>query len=1125
MFMMKNKLWYLQVVRKMRFSFATALIVGVLGNIPGKVMAQQLKFSLKKEQATIESIIQEIERQSKYTFFYSDNQVRLHKKVSIDVENASIEKILDNILNDTEYKYRIVDNQVIISLSDTFKENSRKTLQKEVKQWISGKVTDATGEPVIGASVVEKGTSNGTVTDLQGEFVLFVDNNTVSIEVSYIGYRQQIVKTETGKFLNILLIEDAKALEEVVVIGYGSQKKVNVIGSISTVDSKKLESRSVPSISNMLTGQLSGVTIKQSSGNPGADEGTIRVRGVGSFGATPSPLVLIDGLPGSLNDLNPVDIESISVLKDASSAAIYGSRAANGVILVKTKGGQKGKANVSYNGYIGFNKASALPDMCDSWEYAELYNKAIGKESFSQDEIRKLKEGTDPYNYPNEHYLDMLLDNKGLQTGHELTVSGGNEKTQYMLSFGYVRQNGLMEHNYYERYNGRVNLTTELVKNIKLTARLGGIASKRYEPSTPGALDNAGFKSFTSNALRFPGLWATKLENGTYGQGPKLQGTPLSWLESGSFYNENADKFTTNIELAYTPLKSLILKAIGGYNYTNGQVRHYRSEMEITSGKKLGPSSLYDNMRKTTYKTFQAIAEYNNSFHKHNFSVLGGYTWEDESNRYVGGMRNNFPSDEVPYLDAGGADGQTNEGNGYDWAIMSFFGRFTYNYDQRYLFESTVRYDGSSRFPSDSKFGLFPSVALGWRLSEETFFKESESLNFINNLKLKASYGTLGNNNIGNYPYQSTYTLNKSMNYIFGGVYTQGAAVTTYVDPRLKWEKTRTADIGFETSLWDNKLTFSSIYFYRKTSDILYKPSASYSAIFGLSVSEVNTGTLENKGLEFELGHQNSVRGVNYHINANFSIIKNKVISLGVGNVEQPNGMVGNGSNLFIGYPMEMYYGYKTDGVFLSDDEVSKWSNQSKIAPNAKAGDLRYLDLHGNDGAVTEADKTYLGSRIPKYTFGLSLGAEYKGFDFNMLLQGVAKVKGLLTNYAGYAFFQEGSIQKWQARETWTNNQESRYPKYPRLEVMSNAGSINTLTSDFWILDASYLKIRNVQLGYTLPSQVTRKFACSNLRLYISLDNPVSFSKYRKGWDPEINTSGDYYPILSTYSFGLTLKF
>ena len=1081
---------------------------------------KEVELTLKQNTISYKSLFDFIEKESDYVFVYKVKEVELNATLSVDFKTQKVPQILATYLPKDKFAYEIVGRQIIVKEGVSKRVNNNNSIEKVV---FKGVIIDSTGEPLIGATVAEENTTNGALTDLDGMFMLNVSKG-ASVTCSYIGFNtlKLVVNEDTDK--TITLVESTKLLDEVVVVGYGTQKKVNVIGSISSVDSKQLESRAAPNVSNMLTGQLSGVTITQSSGSPGQDAGTIRVRGVGSFGASPNPLVLIDGLPGSLSDINPVDIETISVLKDASSAAIYGSRAANGVILVKTKEGQKGKVSISYNGYVGFNKATELPNMASSWRYAEMYNLAMGRDVYSEEDIRKYKDGSDPDNFANESYLDDLFGGKGFQTGHELTMNGGSDRTKYMLSVGYLNQDGILKHNYFDRYNARVNLTTDISKNVILTTRLAGMKSKRNEPSTPGAMDSGGVGGIIINALRYPGLWPTKLSDGEFGAGAKLNGTPKSWIDSGSFYKDDYTKFQSNVELAYTPIKGLTLKAIAGYNYTNRQVRHFRSAMRITGDRYLGPSRLDDTMYKTAYKTFQAIADYNTKIGKHDISALLGYTWEEESQRYVGGSRLNFPSDDVPYLGAGAADGQSTDGSGYDWAILSYFGRVGYNYDERYLFETTMRYDGSSRFPKSNKYGLFPSFAVGWRLSEERFIKENNSFDFLDNLKLKASVGVLGNNNIGNYPYQSTYALGANMNYVFGGVYQQGAAVTTYVDPTLKWEKTRTTDFGFESSFWRGLLSFDLTYFYRKTTDILYRPTSSYSSIFGLNLSQVNTGSLENKGWEFEIGHRNSIGDFSYNVNANFSIIKNKVLSLGVGDVVQENGMIGNGSDLFIGHPMGMYYGYKTDGVFLTDAEVGEWADQTSIAPGAQAGDLRYVDVN-NDGKVDSSDRVYLGSRIPKYTFGLNLGAEYKGFDFSMLLQGVSGVKGYLNNWAGFAFFQEGNIQKWQMDETWSNNQTNRYPKYPRLEVMSNAGSNNTHMSDYWLLNASYIKVRNIQLGYTIPQRLMQKIGLSSLRVYFSTDNPFSFTNYRKGWDPEINTGGNYYPIMSTYTFGLTLKF
>lgn len=797
----------------MNKKFIRVLGLGVGLFLAGSLSVNAQKVSFNGERLSLKQAFEKIESVSKYKIAYNTSQLDVNKQVVLNQKNQDVLQILSDLLKETNCVYQVNDNYIVITLKD----------DEKVKK-IKGTIKDSAGEPIIGANVILKGDATvGSITDIDGNFDLSVPSN-ATLQVSYIGYNTQDVPVGNKSFLNITLKEDTETLDEVVVVGYGSQKKVNVIGSIASVDSKALESRAVPDVSNMLTGQMSGVTITQESGNPGQDAGTIRIRGVGSFGATPSPLVLVDGLPGSLSDLTPADIDNISVLKDASSAAIYGSRAANGVILVTTKKGKEGKARIIYNGSVGMSQATELPELAHSYEYAEFYNKAIGAETYTPEMIQKYRDGSDPDNYADEMYLDDLLGGHALQTKHELSVSGGTEKVQYMVSLGYLRQNGLLDNNYYNRYNARVNLGAELAKNLKLQVRLSGMTSDRHEPSTPGSLDIGGFKGIISNAVRFPGLTPTYLQNGEVGLGPKLQGTPVAWVDCASSYREDYDKFKNNIELSYQPIDGLTLKILGGYNYTLSHVRHYRCDMILTGDKSTGPSTLSDEMKRTVYKTFQAVADYNKSFGKHNLAALVGYTWEDEGQRTLSGSRNNFPSDDVPFLGAGGADGQTNGGGGYDWAIQSVFGRLTYNYDQRYLFETTMRYDGSSRFPTDSKYGFFPSLAAGWRISEEQFWKENENLSFINNLKLKASYGILGNNNIGNYPYQSVYSLGQAQNYVFGGVYTQGAAVTTYVDPGLKWERTRTTDVGIETAFFNNKLTFNASYFYRKTTDVLYKP-------------------------------------------------------------------------------------------------------------------------------------------------------------------------------------------------------------------------------------------------------------------------------------------------------------
>ena len=1077
--------------------------------------AQNAKINLSLSDVTLEEAIKTIEANTQFVFFFSNSAVDMTKHVDLNVKNGNIKEVLNQILS--SYKYRIEDNKIVL-LGE---------VQQDGKIW--GVVSDAFG-PIAGANVVVKGTTNGTITDMDGRFSLDAPKG-AKLQISYIGYITKELTVDTKTDYVIELVEDSQALEEVVVVGYGTEKKVNVIGSIAQIGSEKLENRSTPQLSNVLTGQMAGVTVIQRSGRPGNSGGEIRVRGVGSFGGESNKsdaLVLIDGIPGKLNDVSSEDVESISVLKDASTAAIYGSRAANGVILVTTKTGKEGKVSVGYNGYVGFNTPTALPEFVDTWQYATLYNEAVGREAYTQEEIQKFRDGSDPDHYANARYLDEVFSRKGLQTGHDVTINGGNAENKYMVSFGYLKQNGIVEKNDYQRYNARVNLVNEILPGLKLTSRLSGVYGNRKEPMAPGGDDADNMLVLIQKALRFPGLTPTILSDGSFGAGRELHGTPAGWIKSDSFYENPEFSLNANVRLDYNPIKDLQLSAIGAYTYTNGEERTYRSTMKLSGDRVLGPSELKHKMGKTIYKTFQATAEYNKTIGGHTFGILAGYSWEQEDYRYVQGSRDKFPGNDLPYLNAGSPDNQKSEGTGNAWAIQSGFGRLRYNFNERYLFESTVRYDGSSRFPQSKKFGFFPSVAAGWRLSEENFFKENESLGFISNLKLKVSWGRLGNQNIGNYPYQSVYELGQ--NYPFGDTYTQGAAVTTAVDPTIKWEETETIDGGLEAVFWNGLLSVNASYFNRRTYDILYKPSGSVSTILGQKISEMNTGELKNFGWEFEVGHRNKIGDVSYNVNANLSIIKNKLTTLGVGNVEQLNGMVGNGSDLFIGYPIQMYYGYVSDGVFLDENDIKSWYDQSKVTPNPQPGDIRYKDISGPDGVPDgkidpNYDRVYLGSRIPKFTFGLNLGVEYKGLDLSVLLQGVAGVTGMLDGFAGWAFRGDGNIQKWQAEGRFDPANPTRYPAYPRLEDLSNSTTPNIVTSDFWTQDASYIRLKNIQLGYTFPKKMLQAAKISNLRVYVQAENPLCWNKYKPGWDPEINTSGNYYPILATYTFGVNFKF
>lgn len=1093
---------------------------------------QASRFTLDLRSAPLKELLDYVEEKSDYTFLFDNTKVDVRKKISVSVKNVSIGPLLTRALDSTGIAYKMVSDTQIMLLPDAATRNSLPLEEKPVQGagWqrrVTGQVSGEDGMSLPGISVVVKGSGQGVATDLDGKYEIPAGEGDTLV-FSGIGFATLEEPVNGRAQIDVQLQEDAQALGEVVVVGYGTQRRANVIGSVSQVSAQNLENRPVSQLAQALTGQMPGVTVIQRSGRPGDSGGTIRVRGVGSFGATPDALVLIDGIPGGMNELNPDDVQSVSVLKDASSAAIYGARSANGVILVTTKTGEPGKTQITYNGYVGMNKPTELPDFVNSWEYAEMYNIASGSNSYTSEDIAMYASQSDPDNYPNTHFLKELLSRNGVQTGHALSISGGGEKNTYFLSAGMLDQQGVIERNSYRRYNLRLNMETSLARQLSLTTRLSGSFGERKEPLTSGnraAGEDNLINQLIQNAVRYPAVFLGQASNGDFGVGAEGGGTPISWLASDSYLRNPRSRAAINVKLDWRPLNGLTLSALGGYHIGFLEMRRYQGAQRLNSEVFLPQSSLNQSNDKQTYRTAQFLAEYNRSLQEHRLGFLLGYAFENQVGNLLNAYRQDFPSNDYTVLDMGGAANQQSGGSDNEWAIQSVFGRFKYDYREKYLLEATLRYDGSSRFPEDNKYALFPSAAIGWRLSEEDFLKP---LSWISDLKLKASWGILGNQNIGDYPYQAV--LNSGQDYPFGGSVSTGAAYTTYRDADIRWESTQTTDIGLESGFFEGRLRFNATYFVRNTSDILFNPSSSVSTVLGVEMSETNTGEARNAGWEFELGYRGGSGDFSYSAAGNFSIIRNEVLTLGLGNVQQPNGFVGNGSDLFIGYPMQLYYGYLSDGVFLDETDIAAWADQSAVTPNPQAGDIRYKDINGPDGVPDGKvdptyDRTYLGSEIPKYTFGLNLGFRYKAFDFKALLQGVAGVTGQLNNYAGWAFFNLGNIQRWQMEGRFDPENPVRYPEYPRLEVITNSGTPNTQTSDFWAIDASYVRVKNLQLGYTFPEPALNKIGISRIRMYFSAENLFSFNSYREGWDPEINTQGSYYPVLATYTLGINVKF
>ncbi len=990
---------------------------------------------------------------------------------------------------------------------------------------IKGTVTDTSGEPLIGVSIVEKGTSNGTVSDMDGNFTIST-NNSNTLVVTYIGYAQQEVQAAAGKTLKILLKEDAELLDEVVVVGYGTQKKVDLTGSVATVSAKELANKPVTSTAQALAGLAPGLSVLQNSGRPGAGA-SVKIRGTGTFSsAGTSPLVLIDGLSGDIDDVDPNDIQNISFLKDAASASIYGNRAANGVILIETKKGMAGKTTVTYNASFGWQSPTALPDFLPSWEYAEYYNMAMrnmGKQdAYTAEQIQKYRDGSDPDNYPNVNHLKWLLESgSGFQHQHNVNIQGGNNTLSYNLSVGYRNQEGMTADTNNERMTALFSMKSELSKSLHLNLNINAYNNTYNAPNgEPQSID--GMIGYT---VREGAIYAGQKSDGSFGYQDNY--SPEAWLNGESFIKNISRNVSASAQLTWdTPVKGLSFTGKAGVNYWTKYDKAYRAETYFDATKTIGPSTLSVWSANNTYTTVEALANYERQFKKHHVKILAGTSIEQSSNKGLEGYRNTFPNNYLYELGSGDSSTASNNSSLEEYALHSFFGRLNYAFDDRYLFEANIRYDGSSRFAEGHRWGLFPSVSAGWRVSEEGFWKDSSLSRWFDNLKVRLSYGVLGNQNIGLYPYQQTYSL--GYNYPLGSPASlnSGASMTVYNNQDITWEKTAITDIGIDFSLWKGRLSGTVDYFYKYTSDIL--APVEVTDIMGRSVGQSNVGAVSNQGIEVNLAYNGHVgKEFQFSIAPNFTWVKNAVEELANGATEEIN----NGR--IVGQPIGIIYGYKTDGLFVDQTEIDNAPEQLIGKLGIKPGYVKYKDISGPDGVPdgkvdAQYDRTVLGSTTPKFYYGLNLTASYKGFDFSALFQGLGGHKRLIGSYMAYAFYNGGQIQRWQADNCWTEENPNKWAEYPRLETL-NMNNTNLQTSDYWVRDASFLRLKNIQLGYTLPKAWVSKIGIQNLHIYVSGQNLLNFNSFYQGWDPENEIgTGDapsYYPINKIVSVGLNVKF
>ena len=990
-------------------------------------------------------------------------------------------------------------------------------LMAQAQNKVSGTVSDKTGEPLIGANVAVKGTSVATLTDANGLFTVPAKSGDV-LKITYVGFEPKEVKVGKTNTIDIVLDEDRKALEEVVVVGYATQKKVDLTGSVASVQADELVNKPVSSTAQALAGLVPGLSVIANSGRPGAGA-DLKIRGTGTFSSAGNgPLVLIDGMSGNIDDVDPNDIQSISFLKDAASASIYGNRAANGVILVETTKGAEGRTQVSYSNNFGWQKASELPDFLPSWEYATYYNMALknmGKgEAYTAEEIQKFRDGSDPDNYPNCNHLKWVLESgNGFMQQHNISVRGGNARNSFNISLGYRSQNGLTAKTNNTRFTALVNYMALLYKGLTLNVNLNGFVNNYTEPG-PGIDGIIGY------SVREHPTTPGKKSDGYYGHQDNY--APEAYIDSESFVKNKTRNFAGQLSLRWeTPVEGLSFRGKGGASYNSYYGKTFSAEVQVAKDYTRKPNDLSVSSSNTTYMTFEGLAQFERHFGQHYLNVIAGTSYENSLYESVNGYRKSFPNNYLYELSAGDASTATNGSSSSEWTLLSFFGRVNYSFADRYLVEANIRYDGSSRFARGNRWGLFPSISAGWRVSEEKFWKENGINNWWNNFKIRASYGVLGNQNIGVYPYQQVYTLGH--NAVLGdpASYVTGAYMGTFNNPNITWEKTSVTDVGIDFGMFNGRLTGTIDYFYKYTKDIL--APVERAMIMGRSVGLSNVGAVSNKGVEINIAYNGRIgKDFNFSIAPNFTYVKNAVEKLADGSTEDIN----NGR--WVGQPLGVIYGYRSDGLFVDQAEIDAACEQIVGKDSLKPGYVKYKDLNGDGKVDSNNDREILGSTLPKFYYGLNITAAWKGFDVSILFQGMGGHQRLIGSYMAYAFYNDGQIQRWQADNCWTTDNPNKWAEYPRVETL-NMGHTNIQTSDYWVRDASFLRLKNLQVGYSLPRHIIGKVGLTQCRIYFSGQNLCTWKKFYKGWDPENEiATGDapyFYPLTRILSFGLNLKF
>lgn len=1080
----------------------------------------QVSFNL--ENASIEEAFEAIELQTTFKFAYKKSAIKNNVQINNEFEKEPLDEILLALAEEGDISFKRV-NQTIYVAKSRNGENQELIIEEPIMQdrTITGKVTSADEGGMPGANVIVKGTSIGTITDINGQYSIEVPDNAI-IVFSSVGYMPQEIEAGNQSIIDVVLATDVTALDEIVVIGYGTQKKANLTGAVSSVNSTMIENRPITSISSALQGTTTGVFINQNSGQPGRDDVLIRIRGVGTLNNA-DPLILVDGIEAPMDNINPQDIETITVLKDAASSSIYGSRAANGVVLITTKRGSKNnKPTFIYDGYVGMSEATLLPEMVtDPVKFANLRNEAhenFGTPAyFSDEQIQGFEDNKDEIS---TDWLDLIFDPAPIQQ-HTIGVSGGSESTNYRFSLGYLNQDGVMINSGYKRLNTRLNLDSRVSEKFKLGTSLSLTRGDRHSPyddlSDLGSIFTHAIQSLpTAPPYDDQGRYAA--QNPEFGNSSR--GNPLPEAEAFSF-NSLSYEVLGNVYLEYEPVTGLVFKGVAGVNYRNRNNSSFNSQVSLYDWI-TGEERIMNTVRSSSRYNWEALnttlwltGTYEKRINDHGLKVLAGFNQEEHNSSWFGAARNGHLSNAVQVLDAGLASTATNYGSETTWALRSYFGRINYDFKDRYLFEANVRLDGSSRFATD-KWGTFPSFSAGWIMSNENFMSGVNAIDF---LKIRASWGQLGNQNIGNFAYARTLDLNQAYN--FGGSVVSGVAQTSLGNEDLTWETSTMTDIGIDLGIFNN-LSLEADYYIRTTEDILFQ--VPISALTGFRTQISNASTVENRGWELALNYDQTIGDWKFAVGGNVSHVTSEVITL---NPNIPSGEIDRliysdqRRILTPGAPINSFYGLQAIGIFQTQEELDDPNTPDHYAldPNFGPGDLRFADVDGN-GVIDADDRVILGQESPVWTYGITFSLEWKGFDLAGIFQGANDFHSYGRNELSDPFFNNSGLPAlWEGR--WTPDNPGA--TMPRLYFSD--GPSNKMNNSNYVYDRSYFRLKNLQLGYNF--NVDNVFL-SRARIYLNGSNLFTVTDFPY-FDPERPSGADRgatgFPNIRVISLGANLRF